>query len=317
MAVRTVRNFSHSVFARLKNLRTPDHDLDRLLQRYTAERFLYRLSISPEADDFTLKGATLFLVWCGEALRSTRDVDFVRYEYTDQEALRETLARICAAECPKDGIAFAPESIFMSDLPVDPDQPGRAVRAKVRGTLGTVRLSLQVDVGFDEVITPGRRKAALPTLLDHAAPNIWTAPRETAVAEKLHAMSRFGTRYTRIKDIWDVAALATRFAFDGRSLREAVDHTFEQRGTAPSHDLPAPLRISFYDGEREKLWSSFRRSSTVWASEPATLSEAGRIVREFLGPVWRSAALQEPFDLVWPAGGPWRTGGGSKDIADG
>ena len=305
------------MFARLKNLRTPDHDLDQLLQRFTAERFLYRLSISPEAERFTLKGATLYLVWCGEALRSTRDVDLARPTYTDRESLQQALGAISAEPCPEDGLIFDSEAIGVSDLPVDPDQPGRAVRAKLKGALGKVRLSLQVDVGFDDVITPGRQRAALPTLLDHPAPRVWTNPRETAVAEKLHAMSRFGTRYTRIKDIWDVAALATRFAFDGRSLREAVDHTFQQRGTAPSHDLPAPLRTSFYDGEREKLWSSFRRSSTVWASEPATLSEAGRIVREFLGPVWRSAALQEPFDLVWPAGGPWRTGGGSKDIADG
>lgn len=317
MAVRTVRNVSHSVFARLKNLRTPNQDLDRLLQRFTAERFLYRLSISPEADDFTLKGATLFLVWCGEALRSTRDVDFVRYEYTDQDALRETLARICAEECPEDGIAFAPETIFMSELPVDPDQPGRAVRAKVKGTLGNVRLSLQVDVGFDEVITPGRKRAALPTLLDHPVPNIWTAPRETAVAEKLHAMARFGTRYTRIKDVWDVATLALRFPFDGRTLRQAIDHTFWQRGMVPTHDLPSPLRTSFYDDERARLWSSFQRSSTVWVPEPATLTEAGRIVRDFLEPVWRSAAQNEPFNLIWPPGGPWSDAGGHGGGDDG
>ena len=212
---------------------------------------------------------------------------------------------------------FAPEAIRISDLPVDPDQPGRAVRAKLKGTLGKVRLSLQVDVGFDDVITPGRQRAALPTLLDHPAPRVWTNPRETAVAEKLHAMTRFGVQYTRIKDIWDVAALATRFPFDGRTLREAVDHTFQQRGTVPAHDLPAPLRTFFYDGEREKLWSSFRRSSTVWVSEPATLSEAGRIVREFLEPVWESAARDGPFDFIWRPGGPWHAADGHRGMEDG
>ena len=310
MAGRTPRDVSASVLARLKNLRTPDRDLNQLLQRFTAERFLYRLSISPEADNFALKGATLFLVWCGDALRSTRDVDFVRYGYGDRDALRATLASISAEQCPEDGMAFAPESIAMSDLPVDPDLPGRAVRAKLRGRLGNARLSLQVDVGFDETITPGRKRAAIPTLLGHPAPVLWTVPRETAVAEKLHAMARFQTRYTRIKDIWDVAALAVRFTFDGRTLRQAVDHTFAQRGTIPTHALPPPLRASFYDEDRVSLWRSFQRSSTVWAAAPATLAEAGDIAREFLTPVWESAAREESFDLVWPPGGPWvrRTG---------
>lgn len=305
MAGRTPRNVSASVFARLKNLRTPDRDVNQLLQRFTAERFLYRLSISPEADNFTLKGATLFLVWCGDALRSTRDVDFVRYEYGGRDALRETLARIAAEQCPEDGIAFATESIAMSDLPVDPDLPGRALRAKLVGRLGTARLSLQVDVGFDETITPGRKRAEIPTLLGHPAPVVWTVPRETAIAEKLHAMARFETRYTRIKDIWDVAALATRFTFDGRTLRRAVDHAFAQRGTIPGHALPPPLRASFYDADRASLWRSFERSSTLWAAAPANLGEAGGIAREFLAPVWESAAREEPFDLVWPPGGPW------------
>ena len=305
MAGRTPRNVSASVFARLKNLRTPDRDLNQLLQRFTAERFLYRLSISPEADNFALKGATLFLVWCGDALRSTRDVDVVRYEYGGRDALRETLARISAQQCPEDGIAFAPETIAMSDLPVDPDLPGRAVRAKLRGRLGTARLSLQVDVGFDETTTPGRKRAAIPTLLGHPAPVLWTVPRETAVAEKLHAMARFETSYTRIKDIWDVAALAVRFTFNGRTLLQAVDHTFAQRGTIPEHAPPPPLRASFYDVDRASLWRSFQRSSTVWAAAPATLAEAGEIAREFLTPVWDSAARKEPFDLVWPPGGPW------------
>ena len=100
VANRALRNVSHSVFARLKNLRTPDHDLDQLLQRFTAERFLYRLSISPGAERFTLKGATLFLVWCGEALRSTRDVDLVHPVYTDRESLQQALGAICLEPCP-------------------------------------------------------------------------------------------------------------------------------------------------------------------------------------------------------------------------
>lgn len=317
MAERALRNVSHSVFARLKGLSNRDRDFNRLLQRFTAERFLYRLSISPEADSFTLKGATLFLVWCGEGLRTTRDVDLVRSRLATPETLRRTLEAICAEPCPEDGIAFSPEPSQISDLPLDPDQPGRAVRAKLKGTLGNARLSLQVDVGFEDTITPGRQRAALPTLLDLPEPTLWTYPRETAVAEKLHAMARFGRRFTRIKDVWDVAALAVRFPFDGRTLRLAVDHTFGQRGTMPTDDLPVPLQDSFYGPEREVFWAKFHRTSTVLAPEPRTLAEAVRILREFLEPVWQSAVRNEPFDRVWPPGGPWRAAGGHRDSGDG
>lgn len=317
MADRALRNVSHSVFARLKGLSSRDRDFNRLLQRFTAERFLYRLSISPEADSFTLKGATLFLVWCGEEFRTTRDVDLAHSRHTTTDTLRRTLEAICAEPCSEDGIAFSPEPIPISDLPVDPDQPGRAVRARLKGTLGTARLSLQVDVGFDDFITPGRQRAALPTLLDLPKPTLWTYPRETAVAEKLHAMTRFGRRFTRIKDVWDVAALAVRFPFDGRTLRLAVDHTFEQRGTVPTDDLPVPLRDSFYGPEREEFWASFQRTSTVLAPEPATLAEAARILREFLEPVWQSAARDEPFHLIWPPGGPWCPADGHSGTDDG
>lgn len=51
-------------------------DPNLVLTRYALERFLYRLSCSPYADRFVLKGALLILGWLGESLRPTRDADF-------------------------------------------------------------------------------------------------------------------------------------------------------------------------------------------------------------------------------------------------
>ena len=50
-------------------------DPNLVLTRYALERFLYRLSCSPYAERFVLKGGLLILVWLGEALRPTRDAD--------------------------------------------------------------------------------------------------------------------------------------------------------------------------------------------------------------------------------------------------
>ena len=192
MRDRPRRDRGASVFDHLKRLRSPHRDFNRLLQQFTAERFLYRLSTSPEADRFTLKGATLFLAWGGVELRGTRDVDLVRSAYVSTDTLRRILEAVCMEPCSSDGVVFSPESITTSGVSPDPARAGGPVRIKLAGTLHTARLSLQVDIGFGDVITPERQRLEFPTLLDHPRPQLWTYPRETVVAEKLHAMVRFG-----------------------------------------------------------------------------------------------------------------------------
>lgn len=72
------RNLAASVRDRLRNLATArGEDFNLILTRFFLERLLYRLSISPHADRFTLKGAFLFTVWEGEPHRATRDLDLL------------------------------------------------------------------------------------------------------------------------------------------------------------------------------------------------------------------------------------------------
>ena len=306
MADRKSRDVPASVFGRLKNLRRRDLDLNRLLQRFVAERFLYRLSVSSEADDFTLKGATLFFIWCGDPLRSTQDVDLVRSEPTGVNSLRSVLESICAQPCPEDGVVFPESDIRLRSLPIERGTAGGVATATLKGRLGRAVLPLRVDVGFGDIITPARVRSEYPTLLDHPKPTLWTYPRETLVAEKFHGMVRFDQLHTRTKDIWDIAALAIRFPFDGSVLRLAIDRTFGQRGTVATTGLPPTLRMSFYESEeQQRLWSVFHAQKTVWSHDPGSLVEAGEVVRRFIGPVWRSAVQEEPFDLFWPPGGPW------------
>ena len=226
-----------SVRQRLMNLRQQSgEDYNALLTQYAIERFLYRLGISPEVDRFTLKGAALFLVWVGEELRATRDVDLLGTGDGDHGAVRAAIAVICAVPCPEDGLVFDPESIRVQAIRDEQEYGG--VRVRLRATLSPAVLPLQVDIGFGDAITPEREEAAYPTLLDQPVPRLWTYPRETFVAEKFEAMVRLGPTNTRMKDFWDVAALAARFDFDGETLRTALDETFQRRGTAHTEELP-------------------------------------------------------------------------------
>ena len=84
-----ITNVPASIHARLLNLaRARGTQLNFLLQSYAAERFLYRLGRSPVSDRFTLKGATLFVLWGSETFRGTRDVDLLRSGFPGEEELR-------------------------------------------------------------------------------------------------------------------------------------------------------------------------------------------------------------------------------------
>ncbi len=67
--------------------RNIEEDFNLLLLRYGVERLLYRLSISPHADKFILKGASLFLVWKGQNYRVTKDADLLCLGPADESIL--------------------------------------------------------------------------------------------------------------------------------------------------------------------------------------------------------------------------------------
>jgi hypothetical protein len=303
-----IRNFAASVRQRLLN-RAREHgvDFNLVLQRYAIERFLYRLSLSSEVDRFTLKGATLFLVWAGQEFRPTRDVDLLGAGPEDHAAIRHAVEAICTLQFPDDGIVFDPGSIRIDDIRDEQEYGG--VRVRLQGNLGQARLPLQVDIGFGDVITPNREEQDYPTLLDHPAPRLWAYPRETFVAEKFEAMVRLGRPNSRVKDLWDVAAVARRFTFDGETLRSAIDETFRQRRTSLANERPEALRPAFYeDPMRARRWQEFQRQVEGGGHGPVRLVEVGEEVSRFLGPVCDSLIGGEAFTLVWAAGGPWQLG---------
>ena len=107
MSRNTITNMAASVLARLKNLSlSRKQDYQHLLLRYATERFLYRLSISPHADSFVLKGGNLFVIWQnGNNSRPTLDSDLLCFGDTSHEHLRKVFASIARME-DSDGITF-------------------------------------------------------------------------------------------------------------------------------------------------------------------------------------------------------------------
>ena len=305
---KATRDVPASVRQRLLNLaREQRVRFEGVLQRYAVERFLYRLSASDEVDRFTLKGAALLRMWTGQELRPTRDVDFLASGARDEAAISTALRDVCGIPCREDGVVFDLATISITSIRID--QPNGGLRARIRGSLGRVRLAVPVDIGFGDVITLGRREEDYPTLLDLPAPRLWTYPRETMVAEKFHAMASLGDRNSRVKDLWDVACLARRFAFDGDTLRTAIAETFRHRGTPLTGGRPTALLAGYYeDTARAQHWQMLARQIAPETDGPARLADAGEELRRFLVPICDSLIEETPFTQAWPAGGPWRPG---------
>jgi hypothetical protein len=90
-------------------------DFQLLLTRYSLERLLYRISISPERDNFLLKGALLFDLWYDVPLRPTRDIDLLGFGLAEIPHLVAAFESICEIEV-NDGITFDKKSIRAKEI---------------------------------------------------------------------------------------------------------------------------------------------------------------------------------------------------------
>ena len=242
-----------------------------------------------------------------QELRPTRDVDFLMTGSEDRTTTHTALAATCRIPCAEDGVVFDPAAVSVDNIRAE--QPYGGLRARIQGRLEQARLALQIDLGFGDVITPGREQRDYPTLLDLPVPRLWVYPRETVVAEKFEAMVSRGATNSRVKDLWDIACLARRFPFRGETLRAAIEATFRRRGSSFGRQRPAALRHDYFeDATRTRHWQQLRRQIGTDVDGPVHLVDVGDELRRFLGPVCDSLIEGSPFTQTWPVGGPWLPG---------
>jgi predicted nucleotidyltransferase component of viral defense system len=304
MTGRTVKNLPASVRQRLLDLsRERGEDFQFILTRFAAERFLYRLSQSPHAERFILKGATLFLPWGGEVYRPTRDVDLLGYGDTSEERVGNLIGEICQQTVEPDGLEFDAETVHVEQIRVE--GPYSGLRVKLMATLAGARAPLQIDIGFGDAVTPEATVVEYPTLLNHPAPRIRSYPPETVVAEKLHTIVVRGMGNSRMRDYYDLRMMARQFSFEGSVVVEAIRATFARRNTEIPGAIPIGLDEEFSaDSAKATQWNAFLRKSG-FESDPPQLTEVLDEVRSFLLAPFHAATGGEPFEQVWSPGGPW------------
>jgi len=162
------------------------------------------------------------------------------------------------------------------------------------------RVTLQIDIGFGDVIVPHAAEIEYPVLLEFAAPY----SRETVVAEKLEAITVLGLLNSRMKDYFDLMLLSRLYEFDGTLLLRAVNATFKRRSTK-IEALPVGLTSEFPSAPgKSAQWKAFLRRSRFEA-EHTDVDEVIVAVRNFAGPLLFAAAGENKFEFLWKASGPW------------
>ena len=259
------RNHGASLRARLLNkARTDGLDFQLLLTRYGLERLLYRLSISPERDNFLLKGALLFDLWYDVPLRPTRDIDLLGFGLAEIPYLVAAFEGICAIEVD-DGIAFDAMSIRADEIRKEANYAG--IRLALTGTVGGARCPVQIDVGNGDAITPAPEAARYPVMFDDMpAPTLRVYPRYTVVAEKLEAIISLGMANSRMKDYFDLWVILRDAQLDQEILVQALEATLNRRGTKKPSGVPIGLSVQFSSDRQKNIqWAAFVKRNQLKA----------------------------------------------------
>ena len=139
-----------------------------------------------------------------------------------------------------------------------------------------------------DVITPPAEEQAYPSVLsDEGAALLKMYPKETVIAEKVHAMISLDLPNSRMKDFFDVFILIRDFSqeIDPVLLSEALARTFEHRKmTMPQEFVRVWTKYFYGDSNKQKQWTAFVKKNRI-LNKP-TLEEVCASIGEYINPLF-------------------------------
>jgi len=289
-------DFKRALEQRLRNASSTGEDFARRRQVLVFERFLARVA-ARFGDTVVLKGGMVLELRL-ERARTTKDVDLALATAHDEildelQALgRANLGDFMTFEVLADAVHPV---IRTNALEAD------GLRFRVVGRLAGKPYGhpFGVDVAFEAASFEGTDQLVTADVLSFAdvpPATLRVVSVVTHLAEKLHAFTLPRPRpNSRVKDVPDIALLASIGPIESRRLREALERTFDARRT---HPLPAAFPVA------PTTWmlpyaTMARDDRLPWA----TLDDVERAARAFFDPV-----LARPFDATWnPITWTWST----------
>ncbi|MEO0325397.1 MAG: nucleotidyl transferase AbiEii/AbiGii toxin family protein [Myxococcota bacterium] len=293
---RTAAAFRQALEQRLRTASTSGVDFARRRQLVVFDRFLARIALEL-GDAVTLKGG-LAVELRIERARTTTDVDLRVMGAPD-----DILARLDASAKLDLGdfmvFSLQPHARHPEIQNDGMQYDGVRFRAECSLAGKVYARPFGVDVAIGDPILGEPEVMVADDALAFAGiapPTLRVYPVETHVAEKLHAYTMPRARpNSRVKDLPDLAPIATAGAVEAGRLRAAIDQTFYFRGThAAPGSLPAP------PDTWERPYATIAKEDQLrWS----TLAEAFEAARAFLHPVLagHGDASWDPSVWTWVA----------------
>lgn len=249
------KNLGESIRQRLKNLSDQrNRPFDEILRYYAMERFLYRLSISPHAKKFFLKGGLMLRVWDSLDHRATMDIDLLARTSNQIDNLHQIITEVSEIACEEDGIAFDTQKLILRNTQTGGDYNG--VSSSFSAKLFTTKMPVLIDIGFNDIIIPKPQQIKYPTLLGMSEPTLLGYTLETVIAEKLESVVKLALVNTRMKDFYDLWTILTNYEIKPDKLSTAIQEVFANRKTPLKY--PVAFTPEFYDNkETEQRWNNF------------------------------------------------------------
>jgi Nucleotidyl transferase AbiEii toxin, Type IV TA system len=286
--------FKQALERRLRGPSGAGAQLSRKRQLLVFDRFLARV-VGVFGDAVTLKGG-LVLEFRLERARTTKDVDLRVVGPPDrllerlQEAARRDLGDFLSFEVVPDD-----EHPEIQNDGVQYD--GLRFRATCRLAGKGYGHPFGVDVAFGDPVLGEPEVVVAEDVLGFIGvppPKLRVYPVETHVAEKLHAYTLPRSRpNSRVKDLPDIALLASVQPLEAARLRAALEQTFRFRKT---HELPAalPEPIAAWEAPYAAM---ARTDQLTWP----TLAAVTTAAKTFLDPVLVGGleATWDPVAWAW------------------
>ena len=284
-----------SVKDRLKNQAVASgKTFQEILTMYGLERTIYRLSVSEHMERFTLKGGIfLYALFERDFARVTRDIDLLANKISNNvDDMKKVFEKVFSIECD-DALRYDRDSLEVDAITEFKDYHG--VNVFVMAYLDRTKVPVSIDIGFGDIVYPGRVKMEFPILLDMEVPEIYVYSISSVISEKFEAIVSLGDANSRYKDYYDIYLLADRYDLDGSELIEAVKETFEHRQTGYD-DIYVFTEAFLTSVLHKERWKAFLKKKALIDVE---LVEVVDLLKTLLLPIVDSITNDQEFFGTW------------------
>lgn len=265
------------------------------LVTFGLERTIYRLSVSPYAERFTLKGGIfLYALFDGEYARATMDIDLLAQCIpNDAEEMKNVFNDVFSIECD-DALRFDLNTLDVTNITEFKEYHG--VNVSIMGYLDRTKVPVSIDIGFGDIIYPERMKMEFPVLLDMEVPEVYTYSIYSVIAEKFEAFVSLGLANGRYKDFYDIYVLADRYNLNGAELKNAIIETFTHRGTG-FDDIAAFDEDFTGDATRQGRWKAFIKKKKALVK--VEFEETMEMLKKLFLPIVDAIQNDKSFEMAW------------------